>query len=101
MVSGENVELFLKQKKWAFVGASNNKQKFGNLAYKELKRQRRDLVPINPNAQIVEGDAVYPSLKNLPSKVDAVLIVVSPDKTAQIVKEAEEQGVKHIWPAGG
>lgn len=97
MTTKKRVDEFLQQKTWAFVGVSNNKKKFGSFAYQELKSKGIQLIAVNPNIKTVGADSVYPSLSDLPSKVDAVLIAVSPGKTAELVKEAFEQGIKHIW----
>lgn len=97
MVTKIAVNDFIKQKKWAFVGVSQNKKKFGSFAFKELKTKGIELVAINPNLKTIYDDPVYPSLSALPHSVDAVLIAVPPSKTAQIVQEAVSKGIKHIW----
>jgi len=97
MVTKKAVDDFLKQKKWAFVGVSGNKNKFGSTAFKELKKKGIDVVAVNPNLKTWGGEPVYPSLSDIPHSVEAALIVVSPSKAMQIVQEAVELGVKHIW----
>ncbi len=97
MASKKSVEDFLKHKKWAFVGASQNKKKFGYFGYKELKSKGIELTPVNPNLQSLEGEPVYPSLATLPEPVDAAVVAVPPSKTIEIVREASQVGIKHIW----
>lgn len=101
MVTKQIVDEFIKQKKWAFVGVSQNKKKFGHFAYKELKSKGYEIFPVNPNLESIEGKTAYPSLNDLPERVEAVVISVSPSKTAQIVREAHLQGIKHIWMQQG
>jgi predicted CoA-binding protein len=96
-----SVEEFLKQNKWAFVGATDNKKKFGSFAYQELKKKGIALTPVNPRLTKLENDPVYSSLSALPNPVDAVLIAVSPSKTIQVVEEAHNLGVRHIWMQRG
>ncbi|NLI92713.1 MAG: CoA-binding protein [Peptococcaceae bacterium] len=97
----KSVEDFLKQKSWAFVGASENKKKFGGFAYRELKTKGIKLTAVNPTLEKFVDEPVYSSLSELPYPVDAVLIAVSPSKTLQIVKEASRLGIKHVWMQQG
>lgn len=101
MVTKKAVDDFIRQKKWAFVGVSQNKKKFGHFAYKELKAKGYEIFPVNPNLDSIEGHTAYSSLKELPERVEAVVISLSPSKTAQIVREAHLQGIKHIWMQQG
>lgn len=97
MVTKKAVEDFLAQKRWAFVGVSENKKKFGGFAYKELKKKGLDLIPVNHKLDKLDGETVYPSLSALPSSVDAVIVSVSPTRAAKVIREAIEQGINHIW----
>lgn len=97
MATKRAVEDFLRQKRWAFVGVSENKRKFGSYAYQELKAKGLDVIPVNPKLQRLGEDAVYPSLKALPNQVDAIVVAVSRSKVDKIVQEASEQGIRHIW----
>lgn len=101
MVTKKAVDDFIKQKKWAFVGVSHNKKKFGYFAFKELTSKGYEIFPVNPNLKSIEGHTAYPSLKELPERVEAVVISLSPSKTAQIVREAHLQDIKHIWMQQG
>ena len=57
--SQNNVNEFLHQKKIAVVGVSRNKSKFGNMIYRELKSRGYQVMAVNPNADMVEGDRCY------------------------------------------
>ena len=97
MLTKQAVESFFGQQKWAFIGVSQDKKKFGHFAFKDLKTKGYEVYPINPNAQSIEGETVYSSLDQLPEKVGAAIISVSPAKTAQLVREAHAQDIRHIW----
>src|SRR3989304_1391455 len=97
MISRATVQDFLKQKKIAVVGASRSGKGFGNIALKELKAKGYSVYPVNPNAQTIGGEPCYPSLSALPDKVDGVLIVVPPDETDTVVREAYKAGIRRIW----
>ena len=97
MVTKQAVEEFLRQKKWAFVGVSENKRKFGSFAYKELKRKGYEVFGVNTKTPTIEGQPTYPSINDLPEKIEALVISVSQSSTDQVVREAHQQGIKHIW----
>jgi len=97
MASKKLVEEFLAQKKFAVVGVSRKKTKFGNAIYKELKQKGYTVFPINPNMQIFENEICYPDLLSLPEKVDAVIINVPPVQTEKVVREAKEAGINKVW----
>jgi len=92
---------FTAQKKLAVVGISRKGRKFGNMAFKELKKQGYQLFPVNPNAQTIEGERCYPSLSALPEPVDGVLVVVPPAETEKVVREAAAAGIKRVWMQQG
>jgi len=97
MTSKKLVEEFLAQKKFAVVGVSRKKAKFGNAIYKELKQKGYTVFPINPNMQTFDGEICYPDLLSLPEKVDAVIINVPPVQTEKVVRETKEAGINKVW----
>lgn len=96
-VSKQTVEEFIAQPVLAVVGVSRNGQKFGNLAYRELKQRGYKLYPIHPVAETIEGDKAYASLKRLPEAVGGALIVLPAEQTEKVVQEAAEAGIHKVW----
>jgi predicted CoA-binding protein len=101
MASKTVVEDFVSQKTLAVVGVSSGGQKFGNMAYRELKAGGRKLYSIHPTAEKLEGDRAYPDFKSLPEKVGGVLIVVPPAQTEKVVRLAAEAGIPRVWMQQG
>ena len=101
MTTKASVADFTAQKKLAVVGISRKGRKFGNMAFKELKKQGYQLFPINPNAETIQGERCYPSLGALPEPVDGVLVVVPPAETEKVVREAAAAGIKRVWMQQG
>jgi predicted CoA-binding protein len=101
MTSKTLVDEFLSQKTLAVVGVSRNKNKFGNSVFKELKQKGYEVYPVNPKAEQIDGERVYPSLKELPKEVGGVVVVVPPKVTEQIVRDAAEAGIKRVWMQQG
>ena len=101
MISKAVVEDFISQKALAIVGVSRGGQKFGNMAYRELKGKGYQLYPIHPSAETLEGDRAYPDFKSLPEKVGGVLVIVPPGQTEKVVREAAETGILRVWMQQG
>lgn len=101
MTSKTAVEGFINQKTLAIVGVSRGGKKFGNMAYRELKAKGYTLFPIHPEAATLEGDPAYKDFASLPAKVGGVLVVVPPEQTDKIVREAVAAGIPRIWMQQG
>lgn len=97
MTSRAAVEDFLSQKTLAVVGVSRKGKKFGNAVYNDLKKKGYRVFPINPKAEVVEGDRCYPNLGALPKPVGGVVIVVPPAETEKVVRDATQVGIRRIW----
>lgn len=96
-----NIDAFLEQQKIAVVGVSRNKDKFGNMIYRDLKAAGYTVMAVNPNADMVEGDRCYAGLGALPEKPDGVLIVIPSKQVIEIIEEAARMGLRHIWVQQG
>lgn len=101
MTSKETVDNFMKCKNIAVVGVSRKSSKFGNVIYKELKNKGYNVYGVNPNMDIIENDKCYKDLNELNGKIEAVVNVVSPKQTLEVVKEASSIGVKNFWMQQG
>lgn len=97
MTSKAVVEEFLAQKTIAIVGASRDPRKFGSGVYRDLKSKGYHVIPVNPNADSIEGDRCYPSLAAIPEPVDGAFLVVPPEQAEGIVREADRAGIRRIW----
>jgi len=97
----KNIDEFLLQRKIAVVGVSRNKDKFSNMIYREMRTAGYEVMAVNPNADLVEGDRCYAGLGALPVKPDGVVLVVPPTQGIQIVEEAARLGIRHVWVQPG
>ena len=91
------INKMLEQKKWAVVGASRNKDKFGYRIYKLLKDRGYNAVPINPVYSEVDGDLTKSDLLGLDEAVDCISVVVSPKRAKKVVRDAIELWIENIW----
>jgi predicted CoA-binding protein len=97
MTTQSAVRDFLSQKTLALIGASRSGKGFGNAVLKELKAKGYKVYPVHPQAESLEGERCYSSLTALPEKVGGVVVVVPPNETEKVVKEAKAAGIERIW----
>ena len=98
MQTKEAAREFLTKKRIAVTGVSRKGGNHGgNIVHQRLRERGYDVVPVNPNADTVEGDTCYHDLKSIPDGVEAVVIGTRPSIADQTVRECEELGIKHVW----
>ena len=83
--------------KIALVGASNDKSKFGNRIYRDLKNKGYNVVPINPKDEKIEGDKSYTSIQMMEELPDIVNFVVPPPIAMKVAQNAVELGIEYLW----
>ncbi|MFQ6015793.1 MAG: CoA-binding protein [Anaerolineae bacterium] len=91
------IEEFINLRTWALVGASNNREKYGNIIFRNLREAGYHVYPVNPHATEIEGVPCYPSLADLPEKPAVVDIVVPPQVTVEVIKECARLGIERVW----
>ena len=83
--------------KIALIGASNDKEKFGNKIYLDLRLKGYNVIPINPNEELIEGDKAYSSLNVIDKLPDIVNFVIPPPIAIKVAQEAVKLGIKYLW----
>jgi uncharacterized protein len=81
----------------AVVGASGDRNKFGNKALRAFKAEGYTVIPINPNEREVEGIPTYPSVLNVPGPIDMATVYVQPEVALRLLPEFEQKGIAEIW----
>jgi len=80
----------------ALVGASANPLKWG---FKTLKcivdgGYQGEIYAVNPNEKEILGVPVYPSIRDIPSSVDLLVVAVPAARVADVLKQGAEKNVK-------
>jgi uncharacterized protein len=89
---------FLSHTRVAVTGVSRTPGSHGsNVVYQRLKERGYDVVPVNPNAQEIDGDRCYPDLHSIPGGVEAVVVGTRPERALATVEECDELGIKDVW----
>ncbi|MBK8794796.1 MAG: CoA-binding protein [Holophaga sp.] len=95
------LRMFLESGPYAVVGASSDREKYGNKVLRCYQQHGMEVFPINPRATEIEGLKAYPSLETLPKQVTGISVITPPKITEAVVQEAIRAGVKHIWMQPG
>jgi uncharacterized protein len=101
MESQSNAMEFARQKVFAIIGATQNRAKYGNIVYRNLRAKGYKVYAVNPNTDTIEGDRCYPNVASLPGKVDGIVTIVPPRITEKVVHEAYAAGIKRVWMQEG
>jgi hypothetical protein len=62
-----------------------------------MKRQGYRVIAVNPNEKEVFGEGAFPSLSEVPNKIDLVDIFRRPSEAGKAVDEAIAIGAKAVW----
>ncbi|MBV9573545.1 MAG: CoA-binding protein, partial [Acidobacteriales bacterium] len=94
-------DLLKRSKTIAVVGLSNSplRPSHGVSAYMQTHGYR--IVPVNPAIKGALGEVAYPSLTDVPEKIDIVNIFRRPEYVGELVDQAIEIGAKAIWMQEG
>ncbi len=90
-------ELLARSKTIAVVGLSNRplRPSHGVSAYMQTHGYR--IIPVNPRINGALGEKAYPSLLEVPEKIDIVNIFRRPEFVAEVVDQAIQLKVPAIW----
>jgi len=101
MVTKESINNFLSARNIAIAGVSRNNKKFGNSSYHYLKSKGYNVFAVNPNSDSIDGDICYKTIDEIPEKIESLLIVLSPDKSMEVINAAHALKIKNIWFQNG
>jgi predicted CoA-binding protein len=81
----------------AGVGASSDRNKFGNKALRAFQAEGHTVIPINPNEQEVEGLKTFASVLDVPGAIDMATVYVQPETAMRLLDEFEQKGIPEVW----
>ena len=87
----EQINKFLSAGDFGVVGASSNRQKFGNRVLRCFLQNGKLAIPVNPNEAEIEGIAC----------VKSISMITPPAITEQLVPLAIAHGIENIWMQPG
>ena len=95
-------QLLQSSKTIAVVGLSSDRQKASYFVAGYLKDEGYRIVPVNPKAEVILGEKVYPDIASIPFPIDLIDIFRPPQDVDAIVDQAltrKEKGIDSpaIW----
>ena len=97
----ETIDRIFKMKSVAVVGMSPKPERPSHYVGMYLKEQGYDIIPVNPGHKEIAGMISYPSLLDIPVKVDVVDVFRRPEHAVPISEAAVEIGAKALWLQDG
>lgn len=101
-VKDEAIEKVLKENKTvAVVGLSTSPKKDSHRVAAFLQKKGYRVIPVHPKAEEILGEKAYPSLLDIPEKVDIVNVFRPPSEVPGIMEQAIKIGAKAVWTQEG
>jgi predicted CoA-binding protein len=85
----------------AIVGASSNPEKASYGIMQKLQKAGYRVIPVNPREAEILGERSYPSLVDVPERIDIVDVFRRAEDTPGIADEAATIGAKALWLQSG
>jgi uncharacterized protein len=89
--------ILLQSRTIAVLGLSGNWYRPSFFAAKYMQDHGYRIVPVNPNYRAVLGERCYPTLREVPGKVDIVDCFRKPEEIVPIAHDAVAIGAKVLW----
>ena len=81
----------------AVIGASRNRDKFGNKALRAFAKRGYTVIPIHPREREVEGLQAYRSVLDVPGAIDLATLYVPPSVGVRVLDEIAQKGIAEVW----
>ena len=81
----------------ALIGASGNPESLAFRLFTRLKEGGFEVIPVNPNYQMIAGVPCFTSLSELKTTPKVVIFMVNPKLTLQILPQVVELQIKKVW----
>ena len=81
----------------AVIGASSNRDKWGNKAVRAFAQQGYTVYPVNPNETEVEGFKSYPNIAAVPVRPGTISVYIPPQRLVKILPAIAERGCDELF----
>ena len=84
------------EKSIAIIGASANREKFGNKAVRAYLEKGWKVFPVNPKETEIEGISCFASISSISVKPERTSIYLPSKITISIIPELKKAGIKEV-----
>ena len=81
----------------AIIGASTDRNKFGNKAVRAFVQQGYTVYPVNPKEAVVEGLTAYPSIADVPVRPQRISVYLPPPVVLKTLPAIAAKGCDELW----
>jgi predicted CoA-binding protein len=97
MTTDERIHDFLSSSRYAVVGASTDRSKYGNKALRCYLQHGREVVAIHPREREIEGVVCHASLSQAEPLPEAVSVITPAAVSYRVIEEAHRLGIGRVW----
>lgn len=80
----------------AVIGASDKPERYSYLAVKLLQEKGHTVFPVHQRIKMIDGQKVYPSIKDITEPIDTISLYVAADVSTQLSRDLFEKNPKRI-----
>jgi uncharacterized protein len=84
-------------KRVAIIGASKDRNKYGNKAVRAFLQQGYQVYPVNLTETEIEGLPAFQSIRDVPGRPDMVSVYVHPEVLLELLPEIAAKGCDELW----
>lgn len=81
----------------AVIGASTDRNKFGNKAVRAYQQRGFAVWPVNPKEPVVEGLPAFASIADVPARPNLVSVYLPPPVTLKVLPAIAAKGCDELW----
>ena len=81
----------------AVIGASSNRDKFGNKALRAFAHKGYTVFPINSVETVVEGHPAFKSVLDVPDPIDLATVYVPGAVGVGVMDDLAKKGIAEVW----
>ena len=97
MTAQADIDDFLAQKRFAFIGVSRQSKDFSRILFREFRTQGYDPVPVHPDVSEIEGAPCFAHVRDIQPPVDTALLMTSAAVSGPVAEDCIAAGVKRVW----
>lgn len=81
----------------AIIGASTQREKWGNKAVRAFARQGYTVFPVNPGESEVEGLKCFASIRDVPVRPDQISVYLAPPRLLKVLPDIAARGCHELF----
>jgi predicted CoA-binding protein len=81
----------------AIIGASNDRNKFGNKAVRAFRQRGFTVYPVNPNETEVEGLPAFKNIRDIPVRPQMISVYIPSPRLLKILSDIAAKGCDELW----